>query len=123
MKDTLNSRNVGLLGYALSVGVILALWQYGSSQAVISMLFPSPASTILVAANLWNEGRLLGDIVASLREWFLHWKCAGDRAWPTYGFISNNATFAGTLSPVPSSVTCTRLDSGSNAVARHRRAI
>jgi ABC-type nitrate/sulfonate/bicarbonate transport system permease component len=68
MKDTLNSRNVGLLGYALSVGVILALWQYGSSQAVISMLFPSPASTILVAANLWNEGRLLGDIVASLRR-------------------------------------------------------
>ena len=68
MKDTLSSRNVGLIGYALSVGFVLALWQYGSSQAVISMLFPSPTSTLLVATNLWNEGRLLGDILASIRR-------------------------------------------------------
>ena len=66
MKDVRGSRSVGLLGYALSVGAILALWQFGSSQAVIPMLFPSPASTWRVAAKLWEEGRLLGDIVASL---------------------------------------------------------
>lgn len=56
----------GALASLLSVAAILALWQYGSSQAVIPLLFPSPASTLRTALKLWEEGRLLGDIGASL---------------------------------------------------------
>lgn len=56
----------GALASLLSVGAILALWQYGSSQAVIPLLFPSPASTLSTALKLWEEGRLISDIAASL---------------------------------------------------------
>jgi NitT/TauT family transport system permease protein len=56
------------MGYALSVAVILGLWQYGSSQAIIPLLFPSPLSTWHVAMQLLHEGRLQIDIVASLRR-------------------------------------------------------
>ena len=57
---------VGVLGYAVSVAVILALWQYGSSQAIIPLLFPSPLSTWRTAMQLLHEGRLVDDIAASL---------------------------------------------------------
>jgi NitT/TauT family transport system permease protein len=61
-------RRVSAMGYALSVAVILGLWQYGSSQAIIPLLFPSPLSTWHVAMQLLHEGRLQIDIVASLRR-------------------------------------------------------
>jgi ABC-type nitrate/sulfonate/bicarbonate transport system permease component len=57
---------VGVLGYAASVAVILALWQYGSSKAIIPLLFPSPLNTWRTAVQLLEEGRLLNDVVASL---------------------------------------------------------
>jgi len=67
MKYTLNSqRRVGVLGYTVSIAAVLALWQYGSSQAVIPLLFPSPLSTWRTAVMLVDEGRLLGDVTASL---------------------------------------------------------
>jgi len=67
MKSALRpGMRVGALGYAVSVAVILALWQYGSSQAIIPLLFPSPLSTWRTAMQLLNEGRLVNDIVASL---------------------------------------------------------
>lgn len=59
-------RRVGTLGYAASAATILALWQYGSSQAVIPLLFPSPVSTWRVAVQLLHEGRLLSDLGASM---------------------------------------------------------
>lgn len=59
-------RRIGMLGYAVSVAVVLALWQYASSRALIPLLFPSPASTLKVAGQLLSEGRLLTDIAASL---------------------------------------------------------
>lgn len=61
-------RRIGAMGYALSVVVILALWQYGSSQALIPLLFPSPLSTLRTARKLFEEGRLVTDILASLRR-------------------------------------------------------
>jgi NitT/TauT family transport system permease protein len=61
-------RRVGVLGYGVSIAVILALWQYGSSQAIIPLLFPSPLGTWRVAVQLWHEGRLLTDVVASMRR-------------------------------------------------------
>jgi ABC-type nitrate/sulfonate/bicarbonate transport system permease component len=61
-------RRVGMLGYAVSVAVILALWQYGSSHAIIPLLFPSPLSTWRTAVQLWQEGRLLTDVAASLQR-------------------------------------------------------
>ena len=44
-----SQRRVGALGYGVSILVILALWQYGSSQAIIPLLFPSPLGTWRVA--------------------------------------------------------------------------
>lgn len=61
-------RRVGVAGYALSVALILALWQYGSSHAIIPLLFPSPLSTWRVAMQLLHDGRLLVDVIASLRR-------------------------------------------------------
>lgn len=67
MKQTFETRlRVGMLGYAVSTLAILALWQYGSSQAVIPLLFPSPLSTWRTAVRLFEEGRLLADVAASL---------------------------------------------------------
>jgi taurine transport system permease protein len=57
---------ISAVGYAASLAVVLALWQYGSNQAVIPLLFPSPLSTWRTAVQLLDEGRLLGDITASL---------------------------------------------------------
>lgn len=62
------TRGVGLAGYAVSVIAILALWQYASSQAVITMLFPSPVSTWRTAVRLAQEGRLWMDVLASLQR-------------------------------------------------------
>lgn len=61
-------RRVGAVGYGVSIVVILALWQYGSSQAIIPLLFPSPLGTWRVAVQLWHEGRLSTDVIASLRR-------------------------------------------------------
>src|SRR4029079_8543562 len=67
MKAALNPRRrVTALGYAVSVVAILALWQYGSSQAAIPLLFPSPLGTWRTALRLFDEGRLLADVTASL---------------------------------------------------------
>jgi NitT/TauT family transport system permease protein len=61
-------RRIGVAGYALSVAIILVLWQYGSSQAIIPLLFPSPLSTWHTAVRLYEEGRLTTDVIASLRR-------------------------------------------------------
>jgi len=61
-------RRVGAVGYALSVAVILMLWQYGSSTAIIPLLFPSPLGTWRAAMQLLHDGRLLTDIAVSLRR-------------------------------------------------------
>jgi len=61
-------RRISLFGYAASVAVVLALWQYGSSQALIPLLFPSPLSTWRTAVQLAHEGRLMTDIAASLQR-------------------------------------------------------
>jgi len=66
--DLIARRRVGVLGYAVSIAAVLALWQYGSSQAVIPLLFPSPLSTWRTAVKLFEEGRLVGDIAVSLRR-------------------------------------------------------
>ena len=68
MKSDLAARRVGVLGYAISIAAVLALWQYGSSQAVIPLLFPSPLSTWRTAVKLLEEGRLVTDIAVSLRR-------------------------------------------------------
>ncbi|HVO90316.1 MAG TPA: ABC transporter permease [Casimicrobiaceae bacterium] len=62
------SRRVSLLGYLAATAVILALWQYGSSNAIIPLLFPSPVGTWRVAMQLLHEGRLLTDVTASLQR-------------------------------------------------------
>lgn len=54
------------LGYAASVLVVLALWQYLSSQAIIPLLFPSPLSTLQVGLGLARKGQLQADVGASL---------------------------------------------------------
>jgi NitT/TauT family transport system permease protein len=59
---------ISFLGYAASVVVVLALWQYGSSQALIPLLFPSPLSTWHTAVQLAQEGRLVTDVAISLQR-------------------------------------------------------
>jgi len=59
---------VTFLGYLASFATILALWQYLSSQAIIPLLFPSPLSTLRVAIKLHEEGRLVADVLASVRR-------------------------------------------------------
>jgi NitT/TauT family transport system permease protein len=61
-------RRVGIAGYAISVAAILMLWQYGSSTAIIPLLFPSPLSTWRAAMQLLHDGRLLTDIAVSVRR-------------------------------------------------------
>jgi NitT/TauT family transport system permease protein len=56
------------LASLFSAVVILAVWQYASSQAVIPLLFPSPLSTLTTAYRLLEEGRLVADLLASLRR-------------------------------------------------------
>ena len=69
MKPTPQGRSrISLVGYAGSVAAVLALWQYGSSQALIPLLFPSPLSTWRTAVQLAQEGRLATDIAASLQR-------------------------------------------------------
>src|SRR5690606_31905458 len=57
-----------VLGYLVSFGTLLALWQYFSTQAIIPLLFPSPMSTYRTAAKLFEDGRLTSDLVASVRR-------------------------------------------------------
>ncbi|HXJ78762.1 MAG TPA: ABC transporter permease [Candidatus Methylomirabilis sp.] len=66
MSRTALRPGVRLLGYAASVGVVLTLWQYGSSRAIIPLLFPSPLSTLRVAWGLAVKGQLEADTWASL---------------------------------------------------------
>jgi NitT/TauT family transport system permease protein len=61
-------KKIGFSGYVASIAVVLALWQYGSSQALIPLLFPSPLSTWRTAVQLAQEGRLATDIAASLQR-------------------------------------------------------
>ena len=58
----------GAVASLISAFVILSAWQYGSSQAVIPLLFPSPLSALKTAQRLFEEGRLLADVLASLRR-------------------------------------------------------
>jgi NitT/TauT family transport system permease protein len=62
------SRRSGLrgLGYVASVLVVLGLWQYLSSRAIIPLLFPSPLSTLRVGLELVRKGQLQADLWASL---------------------------------------------------------
>jgi len=55
-----------VLGYAASLAIIFALWEYESRQAVVAMLFPSPESTWRMAVRLLHEGRLGTDVALSL---------------------------------------------------------
>lgn len=61
-------RGLTVLGYVASFATLLALWQYFSAKAIIPLLFPSPASTYRMALKLFEEGRLVADVVASLRR-------------------------------------------------------
>ena len=60
------ARRLPLLGYVVSVLVVLALWQYLSSRAIIPLLFPSPLSTLNVGLGLLRKGQLQSDLWASL---------------------------------------------------------
>jgi NitT/TauT family transport system permease protein len=59
-------RSIRFLGYAASVAVVLLLWQYLSSRAIIPLLFPSPLSTLRVGLGLAAKGQLQADLWASL---------------------------------------------------------
>jgi ABC-type nitrate/sulfonate/bicarbonate transport system permease component len=59
-------RGLRLLGYAASVAVVLLLWQFLSSRAIIPLLFPSPWSTLRVGLGLIRSGQLPADLWASL---------------------------------------------------------
>lgn len=56
------------VGYASSVLVVLLLWQYLSSRAVIPLLFPSPLRTLHVGLELASKGQLQADLWASLQR-------------------------------------------------------
>ncbi len=56
------------VGYASSVLVVLLLWQYLSSRAIIPLLFPSPLSTLRVGLELAGKGQLQADLWASLQR-------------------------------------------------------
>jgi NitT/TauT family transport system permease protein len=66
--ESLARNSTTALGYVASFATILALWQYLSSQAIIPLLFPSPASTLRVGMQLMEEGRLTADVAISLRR-------------------------------------------------------
>jgi NitT/TauT family transport system permease protein len=55
-----------ILGYVLSVTVVLLLWELLSRRAVIPLLFPSPFSTLRVGIGLAAKGQLSADLLASL---------------------------------------------------------
>jgi NitT/TauT family transport system permease protein len=59
-------RAVEILGYAVSVAVVLGLWEYLSRRAIIPLLFPSPLSTLRVGLGLAAKGQLQADLMASL---------------------------------------------------------
>ncbi len=66
MSGVARRRAVRLMGYVASVAVVLALWQYLSSRAIIPLLFPSPLSTLRVGLGLAAKGQLQADLLASL---------------------------------------------------------
>src|SRR5262249_12437529 len=59
-------RRLRFLGYAASVAIVLTLWQFLSSRAIIPLLFPSPISTWRVGLGLAAKGQLGADVGASL---------------------------------------------------------
>lgn len=66
MRRGADERAGRLLGYVLSVTVVLVLWELLSRRAVIPLLFPSPLSTLRVGIGLAAKGQLSADLVASL---------------------------------------------------------
>ena len=63
---TLRRSGAAILGYMLSLVVVLAAWQYASNRAIVPLLLPSPLNTLKIGAELWTSGQLLSDIEASL---------------------------------------------------------
>lgn len=59
-------RGARFVGYAASVSIVLLLWQYLSSRAIIPLLFPSPLSTVRVGLGLIAKGQLQADVWATL---------------------------------------------------------
>jgi NitT/TauT family transport system permease protein len=55
-----------LVGYVLSVAVVLVLWEVLSRRAIIPLLFPSPLSTLRVGVALARKGQLTADLFASV---------------------------------------------------------
>jgi NitT/TauT family transport system permease protein len=86
-------RAMRLLGYAASVTVVLALWQYLSGRAIIPLLFPSPWSTWRVGWGLAAKGQLEADTWASLGR-----IVAGFALGSALGVVGG--TFMGTFRPV-----------------------
>ncbi len=66
MRRAIVGRAARLLGYVLSVTVVLLLWEVLSRRAVIPLLFPSPLSTLRVGLALAGKGQLGADVVASV---------------------------------------------------------
>jgi len=60
------ARAVQIAGYAISVTVVLGIWEYLSRRAIIPLLFPSPLSTLRVGLGLAARGQLKADLLASL---------------------------------------------------------
>lgn len=66
MNRAVEGRGLRFLGYGASVVLVLLLWQYLSSRAIIPLLFPSPLSTLRVGFGLAEKGQLQADLWASL---------------------------------------------------------
>ena len=58
-----------------SFAIILALWQYFSAKAVISMLFPTPLSSLRTAIQLIQNGELARDTLFSLARILVGFAC------------------------------------------------
>jgi len=59
-------RAARVVGYVLSVAVVLVLWEVLSRRAIIPLLFPSPLSTLHVGIALARKGQLTADLLASM---------------------------------------------------------
>lgn len=64
----LRKRSFTVLGYLASLAITLTLWQYFSSRTAVSLLFPSPISTLRAGVRLIRDGQLFLDTVLSLRR-------------------------------------------------------
>ena len=66
MRRLTEGRAGRVLGYVISVTVVLVLWELLSRRAIIPLLFPSPLSTLRVGLGLAAKGQLSADLFASL---------------------------------------------------------